>query len=95
MNVFLDLHQLKDEIDFLKNLHDTQVKMGALESPRIPKMRKDSSSFYSSESCSENVKLLMDWVNAVCIFYGLQVNILFSLNFYFVAALNLFSCLVS
>lgn len=81
MNICLDLHQLKDEIDFLKNLHDTQVKMGTLEASVTLNVRKDSGSFYSSESCSENVKLLMDWVNAVCVFYGLQVNTLFSLNF--------------
>ncbi|KAL8178197.1 UNVERIFIED_CONTAM: hypothetical protein K2H54_035587, partial [Gekko kuhli] len=74
VNVFLDQHQLKYEIDFLKNLHDTQVKRGALESSETLKVRKDSSSFYLSESCSENVKLLMDWVNAVCVFYGLQVE---------------------
>ncbi|XP_077188841.1 abnormal spindle-like microcephaly-associated protein [Paroedura picta] len=71
VNVFLDLHQLKDEIDFLKNLHDTRVKM---ECSVTLKVRKDSSSFYSSESGNENVKLLMDWVNAVCVFYGLQVE---------------------
>nr|XP_056700702.1 abnormal spindle-like microcephaly-associated protein [Euleptes europaea] len=74
VSVFLDLHQLKDEIDFLRNLHDTQVKTAALESSVSLKVRKDSSSFYSSESCSENVKLLMDWVNAVCVFYGIQVE---------------------
>uniref|UniRef100_A0ACB8F329 Uncharacterized protein n=2 Tax=Sphaerodactylus townsendi TaxID=933632 RepID=A0ACB8F329_9SAUR len=74
VNVFLDLNQLKDEIDFLKNLHDAQVKMAALESSVTVKGRKDSSCFYSSESCSENVKLLMDWVNAVCVFYGIQVE---------------------
>ncbi|XP_060088344.1 abnormal spindle-like microcephaly-associated protein [Heteronotia binoei] len=74
VNVLLDLHQLKDEIDFLKNLHVKQVKMSALDSSVTLKVRKDSSSFYSSESCSENVKLLMDWVNAVCVFYGLQVE---------------------
>ncbi|XP_054837436.1 abnormal spindle-like microcephaly-associated protein [Eublepharis macularius] len=74
VNVFLDLHQLKTETDFLKSTHDTQVKMSALESSITLKVRKDSSSFYSSETCSENVKLLMDWVNAVCAFYGIQVE---------------------
>ncbi|XP_061489951.1 abnormal spindle-like microcephaly-associated protein [Rhineura floridana] len=74
VDVSLDRHQLKEEIGFLKNMHVTKVKTAALESSVPSKVRKDSSSFYSSESCSENVKLLMDWVSAVCGFYNVKVE---------------------
>lgn len=74
MEVSLDRDQLKEEIDFLKNMHVTKVKSAALESRFANKVRKDSSNFYSSESCSENVKMLMDWVNTVCGFYNVKVK---------------------
>ncbi|CAI5776569.1 spindle-like microcephaly-associated [Podarcis lilfordi] len=74
VEVSLDRDQLKEEIDFLKNMHVTKVKSAALESRVANKVRKDSSNFYSSESCSENVKMLMDWVNTVCGFYNVKVE---------------------
>uniref|UniRef100_A0A670IVM8 Assembly factor for spindle microtubules n=1 Tax=Podarcis muralis TaxID=64176 RepID=A0A670IVM8_PODMU len=74
VEVSLDRDQLKEEIDFLKNMHVTKVKSAALESRFANKVRKDSSNFYSSESCSENVKMLMDWVNTVCGFYNVKVE---------------------
>ncbi|XP_034979449.1 abnormal spindle-like microcephaly-associated protein [Zootoca vivipara] len=74
VEVSLDRDQLKEEIDFLKNMHVTKVKSAALESRIANKVRKDSSNFYSSESCSENVKMLMDWVNTVCGFYNVKVE---------------------
>ncbi|XP_062987736.1 abnormal spindle-like microcephaly-associated protein homolog [Elgaria multicarinata webbii] len=74
VNVALDVDQLKEEIEFLNNLHAVKAKTAALESYVASKLRKDRSSFYSPESYSENVKLLMDWVNAVCRSYSVKVE---------------------
>ncbi|XP_053098954.1 abnormal spindle-like microcephaly-associated protein [Hemicordylus capensis] len=74
VDISLDTDQLKEEINFLKTRHATKAKMSASESPVNSKVRKDSGSFCSSLNYGENVKLLMDWVNAVCAFYNIKVE---------------------
>ncbi|KAJ7332386.1 hypothetical protein JRQ81_014566 [Phrynocephalus forsythii] len=74
VNVSIDAVQLKEEIDILNKIYVSKGKTALLES-FVEKEGKDSSSnFYSSESYSENVKLLMIWVNAVCQFYNIKVE---------------------
>ncbi|XP_042321051.1 abnormal spindle-like microcephaly-associated protein isoform X2 [Sceloporus undulatus] len=73
VDISLDKDQVKEEIEFLKNLHISKMKT-ALQSFAYSHARKESNSFYSSENYSENVKLLMDWVNAVCHFYNVTVE---------------------
>ncbi|XP_019383908.1 PREDICTED: abnormal spindle-like microcephaly-associated protein [Gavialis gangeticus] len=73
VEVSLNVEQLKEEIEFLKNAHSIKTKMAALNLSEH-KGRKDSSGYPSPESYQENVKLLMDWVNAVCGFYNTKVE---------------------
>lgn len=73
MEVSLNVEHLKEEIEFLKNAHSIKTKMAALNIS-VHKGRKNSSGYPSSESYQENVKLLMDWVNAVCGFYNTKVT---------------------
>nr|XP_060630530.1 abnormal spindle-like microcephaly-associated protein [Anolis sagrei ordinatus] len=73
VNVSLDKDQVKEEINFLKNLYISKIKTASGEFSVCNDVRKESN-FYSSENCSENVKLLMDWVNAVCSFYNVKVE---------------------
>ncbi|XP_037260754.1 abnormal spindle-like microcephaly-associated protein isoform X2 [Falco rusticolus] len=74
VDVFLNVEQLKEEIEFLKNVHKKKTKLGALKTfpncCRVP----DNSSNFSPQRYSENVKLLMAWVNAVCGFYNIKVE---------------------
>ncbi|XP_044288300.1 abnormal spindle-like microcephaly-associated protein isoform X1 [Varanus komodoensis] len=74
VNVSLDMDQLKEEIGFLNNMYEKKAKATALASSAASKVRKDSNSFYSSENYSEKVKLLMDWVNAVCRSYNVKAE---------------------
>uniref|UniRef100_A0A6J0SHN4 Abnormal spindle-like microcephaly-associated protein isoform X1 n=1 Tax=Pogona vitticeps TaxID=103695 RepID=A0A6J0SHN4_9SAUR len=76
VDVSLDVIQLKEETDILKNMYISKGKGVSLESSVVKQVRKDSSSnsFYSSESYSGNIKLLMIWVNAVCQFYNVKVE---------------------
>ncbi|NXJ11136.1 ASPM protein, partial [Odontophorus gujanensis] len=75
VDVLLDVEQLKEEIKFLKNAHKIKMQLGALKlfssSCRI---QEDNSSSPSPQNHSENVKLLMAWVNAVCGFYNIKVE---------------------
>lgn len=74
MDVFLNVEQLKEEIEFLKNMYKRKVLFGAVKTfPNSFRVQEDSSNF-SSQTYSENVKLLMAWVNAVCRFYNIKVN---------------------
>lgn len=74
MDVFLNVEQLKEEIEFLKNAHKRKTQLGALKTfPNCCRVQEDNSN--SSLQChSENVKLLMVWVNAVCGFYNIKVS---------------------
>ncbi|KAM9378980.1 abnormal spindle-like microcephaly-associated protein [Phaethornis superciliosus] len=75
VDVFLNMEQLKEEIEFLKNAHMRKKRLGALKTfPSCFSIQDDHSSNSSSPSYSENVKLLMTWVNAVCGFYNIKVD---------------------
>ncbi|XP_041885831.1 abnormal spindle-like microcephaly-associated protein [Corvus kubaryi] len=74
VDVFLNVEQLKEEIEFLKNTHRRKARLGAIKTLATGfRVQQDSSNF-SSQSYSENVKLLMAWVNAVCGFYNIKVE---------------------
>ncbi|CAN8217760.1 unnamed protein product [Coccothraustes coccothraustes] len=74
VDVFLNVEHLKEEIEFLKNTHKTKALLGATKTSQNSfRVQKDSSNF-SSQTYSENVKLLMEWVNAVCRFYNIKVE---------------------
>ncbi|NXL49175.1 ASPM protein, partial [Podilymbus podiceps] len=72
VDVFLNVEQLKEEICFLKNAHKRKTRLGALKA--LPREQEDNSSISSPQCYSENVKLLMAWVNAVCGFYNIKVE---------------------
>ncbi|XP_075013101.1 abnormal spindle-like microcephaly-associated protein [Calonectris borealis] len=75
VDVFLNMEQLKEEIEFLKNAHKRKTQLGALKAlPNCCTVQEDNSSNSSPQSYSENVKLLMAWVNAVCGFYNIKVE---------------------
>ncbi|NXL79237.1 ASPM protein, partial [Leptocoma aspasia] len=74
VDVFLNVEHLKEEIEFLKNTYKTKALLGAIKtSPNYFRVQEDSSNF-SPQTYSENVKLLMAWVNAVCRFYNIKVE---------------------
>ncbi|NWY98022.1 ASPM protein, partial [Loxia curvirostra] len=74
VDVFLNVEHLKEEIEFLKNTHKTKALLSAMKTSQNSfRVQKDSSNF-SSQTYSENVKLLMAWVNAVCRFYNIKVE---------------------
>ncbi|KAM6305692.1 abnormal spindle-like microcephaly-associated protein, partial [Aegotheles albertisi] len=73
VDVFLDVKQLKEEIEFLKNAYKRKTQLGVLKTfPNGCRVQENSNS--SLQSYSENVKLLMAWVNAVCGFYSIKVE---------------------
>ncbi|XP_042664025.1 abnormal spindle-like microcephaly-associated protein [Tyto alba] len=75
VDIFLNVEQLKEEIEFLKNAHKRKMQLGALKAfPNCCRVQEDKSSNSSPQSYSENVKLLMAWVNAVCGFYNIKVE---------------------
>ncbi|NXH85448.1 ASPM protein, partial [Edolisoma coerulescens] len=74
VDVFLNVEQLKEEIEFLKNTHKRKARLGAIKTSATGFRVQEDSSNFSSQSYSENVKLLMAWVNAVCGFYDIKVE---------------------
>uniref|UniRef100_A0A452GLV7 Calponin-homology (CH) domain-containing protein n=1 Tax=Gopherus agassizii TaxID=38772 RepID=A0A452GLV7_9SAUR len=74
VDVSLNVEQLEEEISFLKNTHNIKTKTATLVSCSNQSKVRETSSTYSPESYSKNVKLLMDWVNAVCGFYNTKVE---------------------
>ncbi|NXW25427.1 ASPM protein, partial [Circaetus pectoralis] len=75
VDVFLNVEQLKEEIEFLKNAHKRKTQLGALKTfPNGSKVQEDNSSNSLPQSYSDNVELLMAWVNAVCGFYNMKVE---------------------
>ncbi|CAM2118694.1 unnamed protein product [Caretta caretta] len=74
VDVSLNVKQLEEEISFLKNTHNIKTQMATLVSCSYQSKVRKNSSTYSSESYSKNVKLLMDWVNAVCGFNNIKVE---------------------
>lgn len=76
MDISLNLDQLKEEIAFLKHTKSIKKTISLLSCHsdaliNKKKGKRDSGSF---EQYSENIKLLMDWVNAVCAFYNKKVS---------------------
>ncbi|KAL2771104.1 abnormal spindle-like microcephaly-associated protein isoform 2 [Daubentonia madagascariensis] len=76
VDISLNLDQLKEEIDFLKHTQSIKKTISALSchSDAIINKKKDKRNSGSFEQYSENIKLLMDWVNAVCAFYNKKVE---------------------
>ncbi|XP_061239668.1 abnormal spindle-like microcephaly-associated protein isoform X2 [Bos javanicus] len=76
VDISLNLDQLKEEIDFLKNTQSTKKMMSALSCrpDAVISKKRDERHSGPFEQCSESVKLLMDWVNAVCGFYNKKVE---------------------
>ncbi|XP_066876876.1 abnormal spindle-like microcephaly-associated protein isoform X2 [Kogia breviceps] len=76
VDISLNLDQLKEEIDFLKHTQSMKETMSALSchSDAVTSKKKDKRHSGHFEQYSESVKLLMDWVNAVCDFYNKKVE---------------------
>ncbi|NWR28219.1 ASPM protein, partial [Tachuris rubrigastra] len=72
VDVFLNVEQLKEEIEFLNNSHKRKAQLSALKT--FPNCVEEDNVNSSPQSYSENVKLLMAWVNAVCGFYNIKVE---------------------
>ncbi|XP_068055675.1 abnormal spindle-like microcephaly-associated protein isoform X6 [Anomalospiza imberbis] len=74
VDVFLNVEHLKEEIEFLKNTYKTKALLGARKTSSNYFQVQEDGSNISSQTYSENVKLLMAWVNAVCRFYNIKVE---------------------
>ncbi|NXB61285.1 ASPM protein, partial [Struthidea cinerea] len=74
VDVFLNVEQLKEEIEFLTSTHKRKARLGAIKTFATDFRVQEDSSNFSSQSYGENVKLLMEWVNAVCGFYNIKVE---------------------
>nr|XP_021538176.1 abnormal spindle-like microcephaly-associated protein isoform X2 [Neomonachus schauinslandi] len=76
VDISLNLDQLKEEIDFLKHTQSMKKTMSArsCHSDAITNKKKDKRNSGSFEQYSESIKLLMEWVNAVCAFYNKKVE---------------------
>ncbi|KAK2492808.1 hypothetical protein MC885_007582 [Smutsia gigantea] len=76
VDISLDLDQLKEEITFLKHSQSMKRTMSALSchSGAVTSKKKDERNRDSFGQHSESIKLLMDWVNAVCAFYDKKVE---------------------
>uniref|UniRef100_A0AC11EJB5 Assembly factor for spindle microtubules n=1 Tax=Ovis aries TaxID=9940 RepID=A0AC11EJB5_SHEEP len=76
VDISLNLDQLKEEIDFLKKTQSMKKTMSALlcRPDAVISKKRDERHSGPFEQYSESVKLLMDWVNAVCGFYNKKVE---------------------
>ncbi|NWQ73550.1 ASPM protein, partial [Columbina picui] len=74
VDIFLNVEQLKEEIEYLKSAYKKKTQLGTLKTFLNCHRVEDDNSNNSSQSYSENVKLLMAWVNAVCGFYNIKVE---------------------
>ncbi|KAM9211889.1 abnormal spindle-like microcephaly-associated protein isoform 2-T2 [Dugong dugon] len=76
VDISLNLDQLNEEIDFLKHTLSIKKAMSTLSchSDTVINKKKDKRNSGSFEQYSESIKLLMDWVNAVCAFYNKKVE---------------------
>ncbi|NWX99142.1 ASPM protein, partial [Nothoprocta ornata] len=74
VDVYLNVEQLREEIEFLKNAHKVKRKLDGLKPFSDDSKRQDDNSNTSFHGYSENVELLMAWVNAVCGFYNIKVE---------------------
>ncbi|XP_013377331.1 PREDICTED: abnormal spindle-like microcephaly-associated protein [Chinchilla lanigera] len=76
VEISLNLNQLKEEINFLKDTHSIKKTMRAssCHSDAVTNKKNDKGHSSTLDHYSESVKLLMDWVNAVCAFYNKKVE---------------------
>ncbi|XP_048214214.1 abnormal spindle-like microcephaly-associated protein [Perognathus longimembris pacificus] len=76
VDISLNLEQLREEIDFLKRTRSIRKAMSALSchSDATVNKQKDKRNSVLLEQYSDSVKLLMEWVNAVCAFYNKKVE---------------------
>ncbi|XP_032734078.1 abnormal spindle-like microcephaly-associated protein isoform X3 [Lontra canadensis] len=76
VDISINLDQLKEEIDFLKHTQSMKKTMSArsCHSDAILNKKKDKRNSGSFQQYSESIKLLMEWVNAVCAFYNKKVE---------------------
>uniref|UniRef100_A0A8C3CF80 Assembly factor for spindle microtubules n=1 Tax=Cairina moschata TaxID=8855 RepID=A0A8C3CF80_CAIMO len=75
VDVLLNVEQLKEEIMFLRNAHKIKTQLGTLKLfSNCCRIQEDNSRSSLPQNYSENVKLLMAWVNAVCGFYNIKVE---------------------
>ncbi|XP_075143505.1 abnormal spindle-like microcephaly-associated protein [Leptodactylus fuscus] len=75
VDVLLNIDHLKEEIKFLKHSYSVQKKLAILRAfSTITTSKKRESDPFSPDSYSEQVLLLMEWVNAVCAFYNTKVE---------------------
>ncbi|MGH0158514.1 UNVERIFIED_CONTAM: hypothetical protein FKN15_065270 [Acipenser sinensis] len=72
IEILLDEEQLREEISFLKRAWTTHQKLASLRSNGVPVDKKKDCSV--DLDYSTKVKLLMDWVNAVCAFHNIKVE---------------------
>ncbi|XP_008069353.1 abnormal spindle-like microcephaly-associated protein [Carlito syrichta] len=75
VDISLNLDQLKEEIAFLKHTQSIKKAMSTLSCcSDVLINKKDKRISSSFKHYGENIKLLMDWVNAVCAFYNKKVE---------------------
>uniref|UniRef100_H0W3G5 Calponin-homology (CH) domain-containing protein n=1 Tax=Cavia porcellus TaxID=10141 RepID=H0W3G5_CAVPO len=76
VEISLNLDQLKEEINFLKDTQSIKKTMSAssCHSDAVKNKKKDQGHSSTLHHYSESVKLLMDWVNSVCAFYEKKVE---------------------
>lgn len=66
------MEQLEDEIGFLKKTWRTKQRLRSLRDNKY--VLKSVGKKTAFEHPSQKLTLLLDWVNAVCAFYGLKVG---------------------
>lgn len=76
MGISLNLHQLREEIDFLRHTWRLKKTAPTLESCQdaARSAQADPGPCGSEVPRSEGVGLLLEWVNAVCAFYRKKVS---------------------
>ncbi|XP_023562985.1 abnormal spindle-like microcephaly-associated protein [Octodon degus] len=76
VEISLNLDQLREEIQFLKDMQSMKKTMSKLSghSDAVINKKNDKGRSSTLDHYSESVKLLMDWVNAVCAFYNKKVE---------------------
>ncbi|XP_060686162.1 abnormal spindle-like microcephaly-associated protein isoform X2 [Hemiscyllium ocellatum] len=76
VEILLSEEQLQEEIEFLQKTLRTCHKLVALRSVPVlsQKSPKDQNLKDTPEKYSPRIKLLMNWVNAVCGYYGVKIE---------------------
>lgn len=76
MDISLNLDELKEEIDFLKRTWRAKRSTPARSCPADAVFSEKTHTRLSdsSEQRPESIRLLMEWVQAVCAFYSLKVG---------------------